>query len=195
MSYRFDRASGAPSSTRAHYRAAEKPTGITIHHWGRYGQTHDAVVDYLTRPGAGASAHAVVSGGRVTQLVDYLRAAWHSGSTVGNGTTIGLECRPEMTPEDWRTLVELCADLEEKYGTMRYFRHSDWKATACPGKYGSRIGELVNAVNAEHARRATSRGRMVDLAIRALKKAKPSPANAPKVRAALDALRSIKPFR
>lgn len=153
VTYKLEHAAGAPSSTRAHYGHAGKPTGITIHHWGSPGQTHDGVVKYLTRDGANTSAHAVVSAGRVTKLVDYMRAAWHAGSTEGNGKTIGIECRPEMSAEDWRTLVEFCTDLEEEFGSMRYYRHSDWKATACPGKYGPLLGKLIDDINAEHARR------------------------------------------
>lgn len=141
------------SSTRAHYGYPATPTGITLHHWGSTGQTHDGVVNYLSRANGNTSAHDVVSGGRVTELVDDERAAWHAGSTEGNGSTIGIECRPEMSAEDWATLVQLCTDKEEKWGSLKYFKHSDWKATACPGKYSDRIGELVDAVNAEHKRR------------------------------------------
>lgn len=144
------------SSTRAFYGFKSKPTGITIHHWGADGQSHDGVVSYLTRDNGNTSAHLVTSAGRVTRLVDDERAAWHAGSKEGNGSTIGIECRPEMSDEDWNTLVQLCADLEEIHGSLKYYRHSDWKATACPGRYGSRIGELVANVNAEHRRRAAN---------------------------------------
>lgn len=141
------------SSTRAFYGAKSKPTGITIHHWGADGQSHNGVVAYLTRDGGNTSAHLVTSAGRVTRLVVDERAAWHAGSKQGNGTTIGIECRPEMSEEDWNTLVQLCADLEEIHGSLKYYRHSDWKATACPGRYSDRMQELVDAVNAEHRRR------------------------------------------
>ena len=36
---------------------------------------------------------------------------------------------------------------------MKYYRHKDWKNTACPGKYSSMMGKLVKDVNAEHAAR------------------------------------------
>src|SRR5699024_142465 len=95
----------------------------------------------------GSSAHYVVSDGLVTQIVDESNAAWHAGNNQGNGTTIGIEWRPEMTAGDWATLVELCADIERRRGYMKHYRQKDWKNTACPGKYSSRIGELVKAVN------------------------------------------------
>lgn len=149
MSYKLVRKIGRNHSSRSKYGAGAKPKGITIHHWGSTGQKHNNVVDWLRgyTGNRGSSAHYVVSAGLVTQLVEDNRASWHSGSNRGNGETIGIECRPEMSKGDWDTLVELCADLERKHGSMRYYKHSDWKATACPGKYGSRIGELVKAVN------------------------------------------------
>ncbi|MDI3330121.1 MAG: peptidoglycan recognition family protein [Micrococcus sp.] len=156
--YEYEYLQTSNSSSRAHYGAAEKPVGVTIHHWGADGQSHDGVVRWLRGENGGvenenSSAHYVTSAGRVTQLEDDFRATWHSGNRDGNGTTIGIECRPEMSGADWRTLVELCADLEERHGSLRYFRHSDWKATACPGRYGDRLSKLVRDVNAEHSRR------------------------------------------
>ena len=155
MTYKLERRPTRNESSRQHYGHSSRPTGITIHHWGSDGQKHDNVVHWLTGGSGnrGSSAHEVISAGRVTVLADGERATWHSGSTRGNGTTIGLECRPEMSAGDWDTLVERCADLEERWGSLRYYKHSDWKNTACPGRYGSRIAELVRAVNAEHARR------------------------------------------
>lgn len=151
--YRTETKRSPNQSSRQHYGYSSKPTGITIHHWGSTGQKHANVVNYLTRSGGNTSAHLVCSDGLVTRLVEDDRAAWHAGSTPGNGSTIGIECRPEMSDGDWNTLVQLCTDLEEKHGSLKYYKHSDWKNTACPGKYANRIGELVEAVNAEHKRR------------------------------------------
>src|SRR5699024_4078294 len=112
------------------------------------GQKHAHVVAWL-RGYTGnrrSSAHYVGFDGLVTQIVDESNAAWHAGNNQGNGTTIGIECRPEMTAGDWATLVELCADIERRRGSMKYYRHKDCKNTACPGTYSSRIGELVKAV-------------------------------------------------
>lgn len=156
--YTFESKSSSNSSTRSHYGYGTKPTGITIHHWGSTGQKFANVVGWLRGAAGGtsnrnSSAHYVTEAGRVTQLVGDSRASWHAGSTAGNGSTIGIECRPEMSDGDWATLVQLCADIEEEHGSMKYFKHSDWKSTACPGKYGSRIKQLVKDVNAEHAAR------------------------------------------
>lgn len=153
--YTLEHQPSGNNSSRRHYGYPPKPTGITIHHWGSTGQKHANVANYLCRRNGNTSAHYVTSAGLVTQLVDESRAAWHAGSTPGNGSTIGIECRPEMSADDWATLVELCTDIEDRNGSMKYYKHSDWKNTACPGKYSDRIGELVEAVNAEHDRRKT----------------------------------------
>lgn len=60
-----------------------------------------------------------------------------------------------MSDGDWATLVEYCYDIEVYYGkSMRYGRHSDFNATACPGRYSGRIQELIDAVNAMHKGKA-----------------------------------------
>ena len=158
MSYKIEHKPTSNTSRRSHYGGISKPKGITIHHWGSDGQKHQNVVRWLRGRNGGvsnrsSSAHEVISAGLVTILAPAIAATWHSGSTRGNGDTIGLECRPEMSSGDWETLVERCADLEEKWGSLKYYRHSDWKNTACPGRYGPRIGELVDAVNALRAAR------------------------------------------
>lgn len=153
MSYRKESKPSRNNSPRSKYGHGSKVKGITIHHWGSDGQKHANVVSWLRDPrNNNSSAHYVVSDGLVTQLVPDDRAAWHSGSNEGNGTTIGIECRPEMSAGDWATLVELCIDLEKKHGSMKYYRHKDWKNTACPGRYSDRIGDLVKAINAGGAK-------------------------------------------
>lgn len=135
------------SRVQATFGVPRNITGITIHHWGDDGQYFHNVANYLSRQNGGSSAHFVVEAGRVVCLVDPRNAAWHSGSAVGNATTIGIECRPEMSEGDFNSLVDLCIYLEEVYGSLNYYRHRDWSPTACPGRYGSRIDDLVNRVN------------------------------------------------
>lgn len=153
MSYKYVKNLGRNSSSRASYGYGSGIDGITIHHWGSTGQKHANVVSWLRgyTGNRGSSAHYVVSDGLVTQIVEDSRASWHGGSNKANGTTIGIEMRPEMTAGDWKTLVELCVKLERKHGSMKYYGHKDWKNTACPGDYYDRLGELVKAVNAYKA--------------------------------------------
>lgn len=149
MKYQYEKKLGRNYSSRAHYGHGSKIRGITVHHWGSDGQKHENVVSWLRgyTGNRDSSAHYVVSDGLVTQLVADDKAAWHGGNNEANGTTIGIECRPEMSAGDWATLVALCQDLEDEHGSLKYYRHKDWKNTACPGRYSSRIGELVKAIN------------------------------------------------
>ena len=133
-----------------------KITHICIHHWGIDGQRHDRVVAWLRgkaggTSNTGSSAHYVCSDNLVTNLVAESRAAW---AAVGaNGYAIHIEMRPEMTSGDWATLVQLCCNIEERRGSMQYTDHGRVAPTQCPGRYSKRLGELVQAVNAEHKRR------------------------------------------
>lgn len=163
MSYKLEVRETSNQSSRAFYGYSSKPTGITIHHWNDPSRpgTHDGTVSWLRGPAGGtsnrgSSAHYVVSGKRVTRLAAETRATWHAGNRRGNGTTIGIEMHPRMSAQDWDTLVQLCADIEERHGSLKYYRHMDWKATACPGAYRTQIARLVNDVNAEHRRRRGS---------------------------------------
>lgn len=155
MSYTLRTRKTSNRSPRSNFGASSKPKGITIHWWGSpsAGATHSGVVSWLRGPAGGtsnrnSSAHYVVSGSVVTKLAEETEATWHSGNRIGNGTTIGIEMHPRMSNRDWQTLVELCVDIERRHGSMKYYRHLDWKATACPGVYSRMISRLVNDVNA-----------------------------------------------
>lgn len=132
MSYRLVRSIGRNHSSRSSYGYGSKILSVTIHHWGSDGQKHQNVVDWLKgiTGNRGSSAHYVVSDDLVTQIVEDNRASWHGGNNKANGTSIGIEMRPEMTDRDWQTLVELCYNLERKHGSLQYYRHKDWKNTA-----------------------------------------------------------------
>lgn len=117
---------------------------IVIHHWGVTGQTHDGVVNFFVNGPGTTSAHFVVSAGRIHCLVSPLDAAWHSGNAVGNATTIGIECRPEATDEDYATVAELVAFLRSEYGDLPLTPHRQWQSTACPGVWNlDRINKLA----------------------------------------------------
>ena len=120
--------------------------GIVIHHWGSLGQRHDDVVKFFVSGPGTTSAHFVVSAGRIDCLVSPLDAAWHSGNAVGNATTIGIECHPEATDEDYTTVAELVSFLRTTYGHLPLSPHRQWNATACPGVWDlPRIDRLAGA--------------------------------------------------
>lgn len=114
--------------------------GITIHHWNAVATrpTFMGTVSYLCRPSGTTSAHYVVEAGRVACLVDPANVAWHAGTARGNATTIGIECSPYATDEDYATVAQLIRELRATYGDKPLYRHSDWIPTACPGAWDLR---------------------------------------------------------
>lgn len=116
------------------------PLGMIIHHWGIDGQSHDRVVNYLTRPDGNTSAHYVASGGRVTQLTHDYDRAWHCMGN--NARTIGIECRPECDDDDFETVAQLIAAIRDEWGDLSLSGHQDHYATACPGRWEARLAEL-----------------------------------------------------
>lgn len=122
--------------------------GATIHHWGSDGQDFDDVVDYLASNNArGSSATFVLQEDRVACIVNPDDASWHAGHPLGTARTIGIECRPEMTEGDLRTLGYLLEYLETIYGSLTIYLHYNWVATACPGRYAARLEDIVADVN------------------------------------------------
>lgn len=157
LAYKYERLPSSNHSDRSGFSDyTGEITHICIHHWGIDGQRHSIVVSWLRgkaggTSNTGSSAHYTCSANLVTNLVAESRAAW---AAVGaNGYAIHIECRPEMSSGDWATLVQLCANIEERRGSMQYMRHQDVAQTACPGRYSGRIAKLVSAVNKEHKRR------------------------------------------
>jgi len=123
-------------------------TGATVHHWGNDGQSFDDVLNFLkSRNSRNNSAHIVLQEDRVECIVNTDDAAWHSGHPLGNAQTIGIECRPEMTPGDLATLASLLRYLEKFYGSLLIYPHNYWQNTACPGRYLDQLDELIDAIN------------------------------------------------
>lgn len=157
LAYKYEVLPSSNHSARSNFADyTGKITHICIHHWGIDGQRHERVVAWLRgkaggTSNTGSSAHYVCSANRVTNLVAESRAAW---AAVGaNGYAIHIEMRPEMSSGDWATLVQLCANIEERRGSMQYTTHGRVAPTQCPGRYANRLGDLERAVNAEHKRR------------------------------------------
>lgn len=133
------------------YGLPREVDGIAIHHWNdpAANPTFDATASYLSRAGGNTSAHFVVQAGRVACIVTPDNAAWHAGSAWGNARTIGIECSPWATDADMAAIASLIRWLEKVYGkSLDVYRHMDFSATACPGRYKDMIGRLVGMVNA-----------------------------------------------
>ncbi len=134
---------GYPRGTRGQ----NKPKEIIIHWWGSYGASFWGVVNWLCRSGGSSSAHYVVEAGRVACLVNCSDAGWHAGVYAVNMSSIGIECRPEMSDGDFYTVAELIANIWKTYGKLPLRGHRDVASTRCPGVYYARLGELYNLAN------------------------------------------------
>lgn len=122
-------------SVAATFGIPRRLESITIHHWGSFGQTHDGVVDFFVNRNKNTSAHFVVSDGRIHCLVSPANASWAAGNAYGNATSIHIECRPEATEGDYRTVAWLVSYLRTHYGNLPLKPHNSWSATACPGQW------------------------------------------------------------
>ena len=142
MSYEFITDYNANAFTSG--REGNKIDKIVIHHWGATGQTFESVCNWFCNPACSTSAHAVVEEGRVACLVAYDDTAYHAGDWNANLTSIGIECRPEMSDGDLETLCEYIADLWKLYGVLPLHGHKDFVSTACPGKYYDKLGWIYD---------------------------------------------------
>ena len=123
---------------------ATKLTGIVIHWWGEpSGQSHQQVVDHLAGSNTiWSSAHYVVSGDRVTQLVSLDDTAFHAGVYDINAQSVGIECRPEMDDATVDRVRDLVTRLHSRYGALWLEPHKAFSSTDCPGTYMDKIPEL-----------------------------------------------------
>ena len=142
MSYSYITSYNSPNYTQN--RNGKTIDKIVIHHWGNDGQSFEGVVNWLCRANGTSSAHYVVEGGRVACIVNCCDGAWHCGNFDENMKSIGIECRPEMSIEDLETTAELISDIFKTYGILKIVGHKDISATACPGRYYSKLDYLKN---------------------------------------------------
>lgn len=140
---------------RSYWGYPDKPSGIAIHHWGNDGQRKEDVAWYLSDPGrnpaTATSAHTVLEDGWIATLAVPEVGTFHSGSALGNGALIGIECKPEMDKGTVDTLVQYIYELEQVYGSMDIYYHQELSATACPGRYIKIRNDIITRVNAMHA--------------------------------------------
>ncbi len=116
---------GVPSTWRPSPNFDERrPNLVVIHHTSD--DTVEQALDVLTHPVRQVSAHYVVSrAGRIYQLVDERRRAWHAGvsrwgaDTDVNSSSIGIELDntgdEPFADAQVDALLALLADLKERY--------------------------------------------------------------------------------
>lgn len=122
---------------------ANDPKFIIIHHWGSDGQSFNGVVNWLCSSRSKVSAHYVVGGNQCACLVNEGRGAWHAGNKWYNLHSIGIECRPEMDVETYRTVIETVAMIYKHLGkVLPIIGHKDVAQTACPGRYYPHLKDI-----------------------------------------------------
>ena len=84
-----------------------------------------------------------MSAGRITQICHDYDTAYHAGNWQINLRSIGIECRPEASEEDVRTVAELVRRIRSEWGNLPLTVHSDYYPTACPGRYH----QLIDRIN------------------------------------------------
>ena len=129
---------GYPTGTRGQ----NKPKQIVIHHWGGDDSTFEGTVSWLCNPKSQVSAHFVVEAGKSACLLNWNDAGWHAGNKAVNMSSIGIECHPRCSYADMVEVAKVIAMLWEEYGKLPLVGHKDIVATACPGRWYDKLGEL-----------------------------------------------------
>lgn len=117
---------------------------VVLHDFGTHREdTYEGTVAWFQNPSASTSAHFVVSGANITQMVSLAHRAWHAGPK-GNGF-IGIEIDPVVgyVGTDAKYLEQkrltiasvntLLADLRRHLGkaALVYHEHNEFMQTSC----------------------------------------------------------------
>ena len=116
-----------------------QPVSIVIHWWGdpSLNPQMSGIIRHFQSSVAEVSAHFVVSGDRVVQMVNMGDTAWHARQA--NPYTIGIEVDPNTPGNTYETVGALVKFIRSYYGDLPLKKHSDYVATACPGTLNLRL--------------------------------------------------------
>jgi murein DD-endopeptidase MepM/ murein hydrolase activator NlpD len=108
-----------------------RPEAVVLHDFGTKNvNTVGSVINYFTGQNVEISAHFVVSGKRVIQMVSLKDRAWHAGP-AGNDF-IGIEIDPVQDQDTIESTRSLLRDLKAKYGyQLRLVEHNQLAKTLC----------------------------------------------------------------
>lgn len=123
------------SQTRAIYGRARTIEFGAGHWWGdpNAGYSHQGVINTFLNPARQASAHAVVSAGRVTEMVRDGDTAWATNNA--NPYTFAIECDPRIVlggavaEAIMKTLTEYIA--YKNFQGLEWSPHKRWWNTGC----------------------------------------------------------------
>lgn len=108
-----------------------RPEKTVIHDFGTKGKdTFAGTVAWFQNPKAVVSAHFVISGKNIVQMVSLKDRAYHAGPN-GNGF-IGIETDPAQDPDTIESTRKVLTELKAKYGyQFPLIKHSSIMTTAC----------------------------------------------------------------
>jgi len=109
-----------------------KPTGVVLHDFGTDGvNSYTSAINYFRKPGVEISAHFVVSGKKITQMVSLKDRAWHAGA-LGNDK-IGIEIDPDVDTniDTKNSVLTLLRELDTRNLVLTRYLHSQFMATSC----------------------------------------------------------------
>lgn len=112
---------------------SDRVKAIVGHWWGdpATNPTMAGVISHFQKEASQVSAHFVVSGNRVVQMVNMNDTAWHARQA--NPFTVGIEIDPTTPGNTYETVGALVKFIRGYYGDVPLKKHSDYVATACPG--------------------------------------------------------------
>lgn len=120
-----------PAETQRYYGVPRQVKVIVIHWWNtpEKAGTFDQTIGYLK--GVEESIHFVVSGDKVTQMVNMANTAFHT--IQANPISVGIEVDPKLPGNTYETVGALVKFIRGYYGNIPTKPHNLYVATTCPG--------------------------------------------------------------
>jgi hypothetical protein len=109
----------------------DKPEKAVIHDFGADGKdTYQSTVNWFKSPNSQVSAHFVVSGKKITQMVSLKDRAYHAGPNGNN--FIGIETDPKQDQDTINSTISVLKELKDKYGyKLALMEHNQIMQTLC----------------------------------------------------------------
>jgi hypothetical protein len=109
----------------------DKPEKAVIHDFGADGKdTYGSTVNWFKSPNSQVSAHFVVSGKKITQMVALKDRAYHAGPNGNN--FVGIETDPKQDQDTINSTISILKELKDKYGyQLALVEHNQIMQTLC----------------------------------------------------------------
>lgn len=109
----------------------DKPEKAVIHDFGSEGKdTYSSTINWFKSPNSEVSAHFVISGKKITQMVSIKDRAYHAGPNGNN--FIGIETDPAQDQDTINSTISVLKELKDKYGyQLALVEHNQIMQTLC----------------------------------------------------------------